>query len=85
MARAALARLGLDERALPVVLGGGILRAGDTDFDLEVTAALARELPRAEPIVSSTSPVLGGLLLALEGDQRALARASETYPLMPVT
>ena len=45
MARAALARLHLADHEVPVVLGGGILRAGDPGFDAEVAEAFTRELP----------------------------------------
>ena len=85
MARAALDRLGLAEQVVPVVLGGGILRAGDAGFDADVARGFARELPQAKPLVSSTSPVLGGLLLALGADSAAVARATETYRLTPVS
>jgi N-acetylglucosamine kinase-like BadF-type ATPase len=83
MARAALHALGLADRAVPVVLGGGVLRAGDPGLDTDVRQALTRELPRATPVVASTAPVLGALLLALGGDADAAARARTSYAVVP--
>jgi N-acetylglucosamine kinase-like BadF-type ATPase len=80
MARAALARLDLAHAPVPVVLGGGILRARDPGLDADVAAAFERELPSAEPVVAGSPSVLGALLLALGNDEGAVGRAIETYP-----
>lgn len=66
MASAALARLGLHDAEVPVVLGGGVVQSGDEILLAGVDAALARIAPRAYAVVVGAAPILGAGLLALE-------------------
>ncbi|XUK61257.1 BcrAD-BadFG domain-containing protein [Plantibacter sp. RU18] len=65
LATAAIHRLGLQDTAVPVVLGGGVLAARDERLLVGVTAGLAREVPRAVPVVTEEQPVAGAAALAL--------------------
>lgn len=66
MAATALRRLGLDDRPVPVVLGGGVIRARDERLLSRVTAGLVARVPHAVPVVVDAPPLLGAALLALE-------------------
>jgi N-acetylglucosamine kinase-like BadF-type ATPase len=66
MATRALADLGLAERPVPVLLGGGMLRAGSGLLYDEVVARLARAAPHAMPTAVTEPPVLGAALDALD-------------------
>ncbi|HEX4443638.1 MAG TPA: BadF/BadG/BcrA/BcrD ATPase family protein [Galbitalea sp.] len=77
MAASCIIRLGL-VGAVPVVLGGGVLRSGDARLLKGVTQRLAELAPSAVAIVVDAPPVLGAALLALEhagAGQQALAAA----------
>jgi N-acetylglucosamine kinase-like BadF-type ATPase len=65
MATRALADLGLTESAVPVLLGGGMLRSGTGLLYEEVLAGLARAAPHARPTPVTEPPVLGAALDAL--------------------
>ena len=65
MATRALADLGLTERPVPVLLGGGMLRAGMGLLYDEVVARLAGAAPYARPTPVPEPPVLGAALDAL--------------------
>ncbi|WP_372407711.1 N-acetylglucosamine kinase [Streptomyces luteireticuli] len=67
MARVALERLELTGRTVRVVLGGGVLAARHPLLHDAVLSGLARQAPRAEPVVVTERPVLGAALLALDG------------------
>lgn len=76
--RACLARLDLTGRAVPVVLGGGILRAGHARLQDRITSGLAAIAPAAKPVVVTEPPIVGAALLTLAaagGSPGALARA----------
>lgn len=78
MATSAARRLGLEDRAVPVVLGGGILAARPPLLLDGVERGLAAALPRAVPTVIDARPVLGAGLAVLEregADAGALRRA----------
>jgi N-acetylglucosamine kinase-like BadF-type ATPase len=66
MALTAIRRLGLDDEATPVVLGGGVLAARDPLLISEITRRLADEAPRAEPRVIDIPPVAGAAMLGLD-------------------
>jgi N-acetylglucosamine kinase-like BadF-type ATPase len=66
MATRALADLGFAERPVRVLLGGGMLRAGDGRLYEEVVARLSRAAPHARPTAVEEPPVLGAALDALE-------------------
>jgi N-acetylglucosamine kinase-like BadF-type ATPase len=65
-ARAALTRLELLDREVPVVLGGGIIRAGDERLMRGITEQLAADAPHARIVIVSAPPIVGAGLLALE-------------------
>ena len=66
LAVAALRRLDLLDRAVPVVLGGGVLAARDDDLTEGIRARLAAEAPLAHLTFVADRPVLGAALLVLE-------------------
>ncbi|SIN69096.1 N-acetylglucosamine kinase [Agromyces cerinus] len=65
-ARACVTRLGLADRAVPIVLGGGIVRSGDVRLIGGITSGLAAVAPRARIEILDASPIVGAALLALE-------------------
>lgn len=65
-ARACLTRLGLTDRAVPVVLGGGVIRGGDERLMRGITEGLAADAPLAEIVHVIAPPIVGAGLLALE-------------------
>ena len=66
MATRALTDLGLTERPVRVLLGGGMLRSGSGLLYDEVVARLARAAPHARPVAVTEPPVLGAALDALD-------------------
>ncbi|MEV8378954.1 BadF/BadG/BcrA/BcrD ATPase family protein [Kribbella sp. NPDC056861] len=66
MAVVALRRLELLDQLVPVVLGGGVLAAGQTVLLEDVTSMLAALAPRARPVVFTGAPVIGAALLGLD-------------------
>ncbi|MFD3545467.1 N-acetylglucosamine kinase [Streptomyces sp. NPDC058655] len=66
MASVALARLGLLDREVPVVLGGSVLAAGHAQLNDRIAAGLAERAPRALVSVVTARPVLGAALLGLD-------------------
>lgn len=66
MAVAALRRLGLDDREVPVVLGGGVLTSGDRRLLDQTRALIGVEAPRAVPVVIDAAPIVGASRLVLE-------------------
>ena len=76
--RACLTRLDLTGRAVPVVLGGGILQAGHARLLARISRGVAALAPEARPVVLTEPPIAGAALLALAGaggSPEALARA----------
>ena len=76
--RACLTRLDLTGRAVPVVLGGGILQAGHARLLARISRGVAALAPEARPVVLTAPPIAGAALLALAGaggSPEALARA----------
>ncbi len=65
-ARASLTRLGMLDREIPVVLGGGVIRAGDERLMAGITAGLAESAPLARIVRVDAPPIVGAGLLALE-------------------
>ncbi|MES1169666.1 MAG: N-acetylglucosamine kinase, partial [Leifsonia sp.] len=65
-ARASLARLDMLDREVPVVLGGGVIRAGDERLLSGIAAGLAEAAPRAGIVRVDVPPIVGAGLLALE-------------------
>jgi N-acetylglucosamine kinase-like BadF-type ATPase len=73
-----LRRLDLLDGAVPVVLGGGVIAAGNGRLMGGVRAAIAAVAPRAQVVHVESAPVVGAALLALTdagADAAALARA----------
>ncbi|MFN8168086.1 MAG: BadF/BadG/BcrA/BcrD ATPase family protein [Candidatus Nanopelagicales bacterium] len=70
LAGALLARLGLDQQRVPVVLGGGIGASGDERLVAAARRTLAQRAPYAELSVVSEPPITGAAALAL-ADGRA--------------
>lgn len=67
MAAVALDRLGLLDDPAPVLLGGSILAARHPDLDDRIRERLASRAPKAVPLVVTAPPVLGAVLLGLDG------------------
>ncbi|MFE6963960.1 N-acetylglucosamine kinase [Agromyces sp. NPDC057679] len=64
-ARASLTRLGLLERPVPVVLGGGIAQSGDERLLGRVRERLAEVAPLARLSIVDSAPIVGAALLSL--------------------
>ena len=82
MALTALRRLGLDGRAAPVALGGGVLTARDPLLTAEILRRLADEAPLAAPRIVDVPPVAGAALLGLDhigAPPAAHARLRDAY------
>jgi N-acetylglucosamine kinase-like BadF-type ATPase len=78
-ARAALARLELDDDPAEVVLGGGLLQAGDGRLLNAIEAGLREVAPAVVVRRATSPPIVGAALLALdvldaEGEARARLR-----------
>lgn len=65
-ARASLTRLGLLDAEVPVVLGGGVIRARDQRLLDGITSGLAADAPHATIVIVDAPPIVGAGLLALE-------------------
>ncbi|HEV7741429.1 MAG TPA: BadF/BadG/BcrA/BcrD ATPase family protein [Pseudolysinimonas sp.] len=79
-ARACLTRLELLGADVPVVLGGGVIRARDERLLAGITTQLAADAPHARIVIVDAPPIVGAGLLALESagaSRAALARARE--------
>jgi N-acetylglucosamine kinase-like BadF-type ATPase len=63
---AAIARLGVEETEVEVVLGGGIFDTGDAGFHTRVAHGIHAVAPRARLLRLSAPPVLGAALLGLD-------------------
>lgn len=63
---ASLARLELEDRPVPVVLGGGLIRSGDDRLLDGVRRGLTERAPHTEPIIVDDPPIVGAAMLALE-------------------
>ncbi|MFK4731221.1 BadF/BadG/BcrA/BcrD ATPase family protein [Agromyces mediolanus] len=77
-ARACLTRLDLLDRPVPIVLGGGILAAGDRLLLDPIERGIADLAPLATLAIVERPPIVGAALLALESagaGEEALARA----------
>lgn len=66
LAGAALRRLGLEREPVPVVLGGGVLAAGDARLLAAVTTGIRRIAARAAIELVTAPPIVGAAVLALE-------------------
>lgn len=69
IAAALIERVDLPERALPVVLGGGIAASGDPTLLGAMAEVLDRRVPRAQVIVVPGPPIDGAIMLALESTE----------------
>jgi N-acetylglucosamine kinase-like BadF-type ATPase len=79
-ARASLIRLELLDHEVPVVLGGGIIRAGDERMMTRIAERLAADAPKAHIVLVTAPPIVGAGLLALESagaSRSALDRARD--------
>ncbi len=80
LARAALTRLGVAHEPAPVLLGGGIFQRGDAQLLAAVEAGLREVGPSLAVRVTTSPPVVGAALLALdalEASPAAQARLRE--------
>ncbi|MCZ4125597.1 N-acetylglucosamine kinase [Streptomyces sp. H39-S7] len=66
LAAVALARLGLLDEEVDVVLGGGVMAAGNPTLMAAIADRLAARAPKAVTRVVSAAPVLGAALLGLD-------------------
>ena len=89
-ARASLTRLGMLDREIPVVLGGGVIRAGDERLMAGIEAGLAADAPLARIVRVDAPPIVGAGLLALESAgatrpaiDRARAELTAAYEKRP--
>ncbi|MGO2520473.1 MAG: N-acetylglucosamine kinase [Microbacterium sp.] len=77
-ARVCLNRLGLNDAAVPIVVGGGVARARHPLLVAGIQDGLADVAPQAELVIIDSAPILGAGLLALAdsgADTDALAKA----------
>jgi N-acetylglucosamine kinase-like BadF-type ATPase len=65
-ARASLTRLDLLEAEVPIVLGGGVIRARDERLLTGIRTGLAADAPHATIVMVDAPPIVGAGLLALE-------------------
>lgn len=70
-----LDRLALDTPDVDVVLGGGLLQAGNARLDRAIDAGLADLQPKVSVIRTASPPIVGAALLAL--DQLGHSRSAE--------
>jgi N-acetylglucosamine kinase-like BadF-type ATPase len=66
MAAVVLRRLGLEDEAAVIVLGGGVLTAGNRRLLDAVFAGFARQAPKAVPRMVDVPPIVGAALLGLD-------------------
>ena len=66
MARVALERLDLADEAAEVLLGGGLLQAGDGVLNAAVEHELRRLAPKVSVSAASSPPIVGAALLAFD-------------------
>jgi len=66
LARVALARLGLTREPVEVLLGGGLIQAGDGRLVEAVRSALAEIGPALSVQRTASSPIVGAALIALD-------------------
>jgi N-acetylglucosamine kinase-like BadF-type ATPase len=64
--RAAVHRLGLAEDEVEVVLGGGVLQAGNARLLAGIEAGLREVGPRLDVHVATSRPIVGSVLLGLD-------------------
>jgi N-acetylglucosamine kinase-like BadF-type ATPase len=76
MARAALQRLELQDDAVEVVLGGGLLQSGDERLIGGIERGIAAIGPRLRVVVAAWPPIVGAALVALD-ELGASAEAQE--------
>ncbi|MGI5126581.1 N-acetylglucosamine kinase [Pseudonocardia sp. CA-107938] len=76
--RVAVTRLDLATTALPVVLGGGVLRGGWDQLGPRITAGVTAVAPRARLTFVDDPPVVGAALSALD----ALGAPESAYPVL---
>jgi N-acetylglucosamine kinase-like BadF-type ATPase len=76
MVAATLRRLQLSDVAVPVVLGGGVLAAGDPRLLGGISAGLAASAPLAQIRLVRSAPIVGAAMLALESVGRDRAALS---------
>lgn len=86
MVTAALTRLDLLTRAVPVVLGGGVLAADDPRLMGGIETGLAARAPLAQVCLVTAPPIVGAAILALEsvGEHRAGRRLAVEHTAMEV-
>jgi N-acetylglucosamine kinase-like BadF-type ATPase len=73
LAASLLAMLGLQDSAVPVVLGGGIGAAGDALLVAAAENTLAERAPRATLSIVGAAPITGAVQLALESARTSVA------------
>ncbi|HEX9343759.1 MAG TPA: BadF/BadG/BcrA/BcrD ATPase family protein [Actinomycetota bacterium] len=83
MAAALLRRLRLTRSDAEIVLGGGILQAGDDRLTARVHRGIQAVAPHAQPITLALPPVTGAALLALEAAGASPAATSRARAQVP--
>ena len=86
MVTVALRRLALLDADVPVVLGGGVLAAGDLRLMAAISSGLATNAPRARIRLVRSRPILGAAILSLEavGRREAAERLVESAASSPI-
>jgi N-acetylglucosamine kinase-like BadF-type ATPase len=82
MVRVTLERLGLEQEAVPVILGGGLMQSGYERLINGVRDGLAEVAPAATARVTSSPPIVGAALLGLDelqAGREAQARARREF------
>ncbi len=75
LARAAITRLGLENEPVEVLLGGGVVRAGNAQLMAAIRSGLAEVGPAISARTTSAAPILGAAFLGLD----ALGARPEAY------
>jgi N-acetylglucosamine kinase-like BadF-type ATPase len=65
-AAAAITRLGIEDEAVEVVLGGGVFDTPDQEFHARVADGVHQVAPKASLVRLKASPVLGSVLIGLD-------------------
>jgi N-acetylglucosamine kinase-like BadF-type ATPase len=88
LAKSAITRLGLAAEPVPVVLGGGILAAGNPLLIDTTTKLITTEFPGAEVRVLPQVPVVGAALMGLDqagGALEAKQRLRDAFASRPAS
>jgi N-acetylglucosamine kinase-like BadF-type ATPase len=88
MAVTVLRRLDLPDAAVPVVLGGGVITAGNERLTRGILAGMIERAPHAMPTIPTVSPIAGAGVLAvgaIGGNSSERARVRDWFTRMDST